>query len=101
MFSSVIVLFHRITFKTIIVFVWSRNGANMTKAFVKGLLAPEFNLPEQAGFYVTAQLKTLRAEECQLDWTGVLKESWRQNSILWQNQFADAPIAYKTSVNVM
>ena len=27
-----------------IVFVWSRNGANWTKAFVKGLLAPEFNI---------------------------------------------------------
>ena len=26
-----------------IVFVWSRNGANWTKAFVNGLLAPEFN----------------------------------------------------------
>ena len=25
-------------------FVWSRNGANWTKAFVKGLLEPEFNI---------------------------------------------------------
>ena len=25
----------------IIVFVWTRNGSNRTKAFVKGLLAPE------------------------------------------------------------
>ena len=25
----------------VIMFVWSRNGANRTKAFVKGLLAPE------------------------------------------------------------
>ena len=28
----------------IIVFVWSRNGANRTKAFVRGLLAPEINI---------------------------------------------------------
>ena len=27
-----------------IVFVWLRNGANWTKAFVKVLLAPEFNI---------------------------------------------------------
>ena len=27
-----------------IVFVWSRSGANWTKALVKGLLAPEFNI---------------------------------------------------------
>ena len=26
------------------VFVWSRNGANWTKAFVKGLLVPELNI---------------------------------------------------------
>ena len=25
-------------------FVWSRNGANRAKAFVKGLLAPELNI---------------------------------------------------------
>ena len=28
----------------IIVFVWSRNGANRTKTFVKGLLAPEIKI---------------------------------------------------------
>ena len=27
-----------------IVFVWSRNGTNMTKAFVKGLLVPEMKI---------------------------------------------------------
>ena len=27
-----------------IVFVWSRNGSNKTKAFVTGLLAPELNI---------------------------------------------------------
>ena len=42
-----------------ILFVWSRNGANWTKA------------------------------------------SWRQNSILWEEQLADPTVAYKTFVNVM
>ena len=32
------------TNRTVVVFVWSRNGANCTKAFVKGLLVPEFNI---------------------------------------------------------
>ena len=31
----------------------------------------------------------------------LLKDSWRQNSILLEEQIADPPIAYKTSVNVM
>ena len=34
----------KIAFDNFIVFVWSRNGANWTKAFVKGLWAPEFNI---------------------------------------------------------
>ena len=50
-------------FNNYIVFVWSRNGVNWTKAFEK--------------------------------------DSWRQNSILWEEQRADPPIAYITSVNVM
>ena len=29
-------------------FVWSRNGANWTMAFVKGLLAPEFDIVGKA-----------------------------------------------------
>ena len=34
-----------LTFKSrSIVFVWSRNGANKTKAIVKGLLAPEMKI---------------------------------------------------------
>ena len=32
------------SFSKSIVFVESRNGANWTKAFVKGLLEPEFNI---------------------------------------------------------
>ena len=34
----------KIAFDNFIVFVWSRNGANWTKAFVKELLEPEFNI---------------------------------------------------------
>ena len=36
-----------------IVFVWSRNGANWTKAFVRGLLAPEFNIVGGAACFST------------------------------------------------
>ena len=32
------------TNRTVIVFVWSRNSANWTKALVKGLLVPELNI---------------------------------------------------------
>ena len=31
----------------------------------------------------------------------LLKDSWRQNSIFREEQLADLPIAYLTSVNVM
>ena len=34
----------KITLGNSIVFVWSRNGANRTKAFVKGLLVPEMKI---------------------------------------------------------
>ena len=64
-------------FCTVIVFVWSRNGSNKTKAFVKGLLAPKMKIVGGATYWKKSDLLSVN----QLAASVKILEAWKSLNI--------------------